>query len=151
MSGRSSGGSCRPGVRTGEEVGLVSGRSSGGSCRPGARTGEEAGLVSDRSSGGSCRPGRPGVRTGEVGPVALEGGAGVGYGTVEVGSVALEGGAGVEYGTVEVGSVALEGGAGVGSGVEVGVGVFWVSGTGGMVLESLAVSLVIIRSNSRRM
>jgi len=129
--GRSSGGSGRPGARTGEEAGLVSGRSSGGSDRPGARTGEEAGLVSGRSSGGSCRPGRPGVRTGEVGPVALEGGAGVGYGTVEVGSVELEGG------------------AGVGSGVEVGVGVFWVSGTGGMVLESLAVSLVIIRSNIR--
>jgi len=130
VSGRSSGGSCGPGARTGEEAGLVSDRSSGGSCRPGARTGEEVGLVSDRSSGGSSRPG---ARTGEVGPVALEGGAGV------------------EYGTVEVGSVALEGGAGVGSGVEVGVGVFWVSGTGGMVLESLAVSLVIIRSNSRRM
>ena len=51
MFGRSSGGSGRPGARTGEEAGLVSGRSSGGSGRPGARTGEGAGLVSGRSLG----------------------------------------------------------------------------------------------------
>ena len=85
--------------------------------------------------------------------VGIGGGEGVGCGTVEVGSVALEGWAGVGYGTVEVGSVTLEGEAGVGAGVEVGVGVSWVSGSGGMMsgVRSRAVSSgVLIRSHSRR-